>query len=218
MTISIPSPIPESRAVVAPATTTHRTRRRRAGFTLVELMFSAGLAAIILAGVLSTFLFMGRSGANLQNYSDMESQARRALELFAADTRQASTITWGSRNSITLTVNAASITYSYTANTFTRTVGGTATTLVTGIEAPVARTSDADTACTPFFRGYSITGTEIKTVQYSAPTAAELASANNNTKQLQISFRAVRRTRTVTTASDLVLSARYILRNKIVTA
>ena len=44
-------------------------------------MIGAALSSFILAGVLSTFLFLGRSGANIQNYNDMESQARSALEL-----------------------------------------------------------------------------------------------------------------------------------------
>src|SRR5690606_28949793 len=97
-------------------TTTTRSLARksgRRGFTLVEVLISAGLSAFILAGVLSTFLFLGRSGANMQSYSDMESEARRGLELFAQDVRQASSITWSSEISITLTVNATSITYSY---------------------------------------------------------------------------------------------------------
>jgi hypothetical protein len=49
-------------------------------------------------------------------------------------------------------------------------------------------------------------------------SSAERVAASSSTKQLQISLEASRTTRTVTTASNLVLSARYILRNKIVTA
>ncbi|HRI81039.1 MAG TPA: prepilin-type N-terminal cleavage/methylation domain-containing protein, partial [Opitutaceae bacterium] len=90
-----------------------RKSGRRRGFTLVEVLIGATLSSFILAGVLSTFLFLGRSGANMQSYSDMESEARRGLELFAQDVRQASAITWNSETSITLTVNATAITYSY---------------------------------------------------------------------------------------------------------
>ena len=80
MTITTPSPVPD-----APP----RVRSRR-GFTLVELLISAGLAGFILTAVLTTFLFLGRSGANIQNYNDMEGQARRGLEQFAQDVRHAS--------------------------------------------------------------------------------------------------------------------------------
>src|SRR5688572_9109286 len=70
-----------------------RKSRRLSAFTLAEVMIGVSVSAFIMAGVMSTFLFLGRSGANIQNYNDMEAQARQALEVFAQDTRQASSIT-----------------------------------------------------------------------------------------------------------------------------
>lgn len=167
-------------------------------------MISAGLGAFLLAGVLSTFLFMGRSGANLQNYSDMESQARKALEIFAEDVRQAGSITWNSNVSITLTVNAAAVVYEYdsSTSTFYRRVAGGTRALITGI-----------TANTFAFKAYNVNGTEMPLT-----TAGELTTASSSTKQLQISLEASRRSTTVVAATNTVLSARFILRNKIVTA
>jgi prepilin-type N-terminal cleavage/methylation domain-containing protein len=187
----------------------HRRRNvsgPRHGFTLVELMIAVGLSGFILAGVLSSFLFLGRSGANIRNYSDMEAQARKALELFAEDTRQASDATWASATSVTLNVDGINVVYSYNAGTFTRTSTSGSTTLLTGIQAP--------TRTNPFFRAYSITGDEI--TDFS--TAAARSAARNATKQIQISLSAARRTQTVTAATNIVLSARYVLRNKRVTA
>ena len=92
------------------------------------MMVGAGLSGFILAGVLSTFLFMGRTGANIRNYSDMESQARRALEQFAQDVRQASAISWTDANTIVLTVDSASVTYAYASGSFTRNAGAGAMT------------------------------------------------------------------------------------------
>jgi prepilin-type N-terminal cleavage/methylation domain-containing protein len=175
--------------------------RKRRGFTLVEVMVSAGLAAFILAAVLSSFLFLGRSGANLRNYTDMETQARKALEQFAEDTRQASAVTWSSSTSVTLVVNSQNVTYSYSSGTFSRTYNGSTSNLLTGI-----------TSFT--FFAYTITGTQISDFS----TAAARVTANNSTKQIQISLAASRSNTTVTTATDIVLSARYILRNKRVTA
>ena len=173
------------------------------GFTLVELMIGASLGAFILAGVLSTFLFMGRSGANLQNYNDMESQARKALELFAEDTRQASGVTWGSdNNSVTLTVSGASVAYTYdpSARAFNRRDGTSTRVLVTGIT-------------TFAFTAYNISGNAVP-----ISTAAERTAANGTTKQLQISLEAARNSQTVVAATNTVLSARFVLRNKKVTA
>lgn len=180
------------------------------GFTIVELMIGASLASFILAGVLSTFLFLGRSGANVQNYNDMEAQARNALEYFAEDTRQASAVTWGAdSNTVSLTIGLNRVTYVYnpTARNFTRTEVVIATSaavssrvLVTGI------TSFA-------FSAYNISGTSLPLA-----TAANLIAANGTTKQLQISLEASRTNRTVVAATNTVLSARFILRNKRVTA
>ena len=92
-----------------PRTLRPRNRQRRAGrraFTLVEVMISATLAAFILAGTLSTFLFLGRSGANIRNYSDMESQARKGLE-YSPRTFGRLVRFPGGRVQITLTVNSA---------------------------------------------------------------------------------------------------------------
>ena len=176
------------------------SRQRARAFTLVEVMIGATLATIILAGTMTAFLFIGRSGANLRNYTDMESQARKSLEIFAEDTRQASAVTWTSEDSVTLVVNSANVYYSYTSGSFTRTTGAETTALLTGI-------TDFD------FSAFDINGTVT-----ALDTAAARSTANNVTKQVQISLSAARSTMTVTTATNIVLSARYVLRNKKVTA
>jgi Tfp pilus assembly protein PilW len=180
-------------------TTPSPTRRPEAfrsarGFTLVELLISAGLAGFILTAVLSSFLFLGRSGANIQNYNDMEAQARRALEFFAQDVRQASSITWNSTTEVRLIVDSASITYGYHAASQQFRRNGVA--LVTGVTAFE-------------FKAFNITGNEL--------SLADLATAGRSTKQLQVSLSAARTSRTVATATNTVLSARFILRNKRVT-
>lgn len=184
-------------------------RARSRGFTLVEVMIGATLSSFILAGIMSSFLFIGRSGANVQNYNDMESQSRKALEVFAEDVRQASAITWNGTfsgsTSITLVVNSLPVIYGYSASTrvFVRRDSTSTKVLVTGI-----------IPGTFSFKGYTITGAEITALS----TAAELAAAGNSTKQLQISLAASRTNTTVVAATNTVLSARFILRNKVVTA
>ena len=181
-----------------------RARRTSAGFSLVELMVSATLAGLVMAGVLTSFLFLGRSGANIRNYSDMEAQARKGLELFAEDVRQASSIVWTSNVEIALTVNSASVVYVYSssAGTFSRVDASSNRVLVSGI-----------TPNTFTFRPFNVVGTEL-----FLRNAAELTAASSSTKQLQISLEAARTTQTVASATNTVLSARFILRNKIVTA
>ena len=190
MTITTHSPNPSDARV-------HSAR----GFTLVEVMVGAALASAVLVAVLTTFLFLGRSGANLRNYNDMEAQARTSLEIFAEDTRQASGVTWTSSESVTLIVNATAIVYSYASGKFIRKTSAGTKVLLSGI--------------TNFtFSAYDINGSAI--TDFSTSTA--LTTANNSTKQLQISLSASRTNMTVTDATNIVLSARYVLRNKKVTA
>jgi len=179
------------------------------GFTLVELMIGSTLGAFILAAVLSTFLFMGRSGANVQNYNDMEAQARKALEVFAQDTRQASGVVWSDANTVALTVGTLSVTYQYnpTARRFARQEAVTATGTINSTRVLV-------TGITTFaFSAYNISGNSVP-----ISTAAERTAANGTTKQLQISLEASRTSTTVVAATNTVLSARFVLRNKRVTA
>ena len=176
-------------------------RRARRGFTLVEVLISASLASFILTGVMTCFLFLGRSGANIQNYSDMESQSRRGLEQFAEDVRQASAISWTSGTDVTLTVDSASIRWVYDSGTLYRRTSSATRAMITGI-----------TSFT--YKAYTISGTEISDFS----TASALTTAGQTTKQLQISLEAARTSTTAARATNLVLSARYILRNKRVTA
>jgi len=185
------------------------TTVRSRGFTLVELMIGSTLGAFILAAVLSTFLFMGRSGANVQNYNDMEAQARKALEVFAQDTRQASGVVWSDANTVALTVGTLSVTYQYnpTARRFARQEAVTATGTINSTRVLV-------TGITTFaFSAYNISGNSVP-----ISTAAERTAANGTTKQLQISLEASRTSTTVVAATNTVLSARFVLRNKRVTA
>lgn len=167
-------------------------------------MIGATLASFILLGVMSTFLFLGRSGANIQNYNDMASQARATLELFAEDTRQASAITWISNNELHLTVSGVHIYYYYAGGdgSFYRKVtsGGTPRALVTGI----TRFS---------YNAYSVTGSPL-----ALASSSDLITASKSTKQLQISLELARSSRTVVDATNTVLSARFVLRNKRITA
>ena len=173
----------------------------RRGFTLAEILVALGLSGLVLGAILTSFIFLTRTGLRVELYNDMERQARSALELFARDTREASAITWNSAQSVTLVVDSRPITYTHAAGSFTRTDNAGAKVLITGI--------------TQFaFKGYNITGTELPSIG----DTTSLAKAAAWTKQLQISLQSSRSPGDTATATHKVLSARYILRNKRVTA
>lgn len=185
----------------SPARNAPACPRPHRAFTLMEVMLGAGLSGFILTAVITSFVFLGRSGTSLQHYNDMESQSRTALEQFAQDVRQASSINWNSNSSITLIVDSTPITYAFASNTFSRTLGTTTRVLITGI-------SNFE------FKAYTIAGVEIPDI--GGTTA--LVTANQSTKQLQLSLRSIRNSQSLATASSVVLSARFIMRNKRVTA
>lgn len=184
-----------------------RTARAR-GFTLVELLVAAGLSGFILAGILTTFAMLGRSGYNAANYSMMEAEARRALETFSAEARLASNITWNGPNSITLTVVEGSGTYLVTYAYDTATSGATSRCFYR-LRGPANSTATrlvlvrhvSDFA----FRRYKV----VNGVDYTAANDLE-------TKQIQITLRSVRTGATTVAATNAVLSARVVLRNKVV--
>jgi Tfp pilus assembly protein PilW len=163
-------------------------------------MVGSALGAIVLAGVLSTFLMLGRSGANVANYSMMEMESRRALEELSQDVRMAEAITWNSAQSITLKVpdnytsTGNQVTYAYdsTSKTFYRMPGiASATNPQTTLVRSVASCAFA------------------RFNRLNAATAADVT-----TKRIQLTLAVRRTSQTVASASNTILSASYILRNK----
>jgi hypothetical protein len=169
-------------------------------------MIGSTLGAFVMAGILSTFLMLGRSGANLVNYTTMDAQTRRSLEDFAQDVRMASNVAWNGENSITLTVpgnytsNSNLVTYAWdntpsssTYQTFYRQPGNpgsgaTRTTYITNV-------------------------TSFNYLRFDRLNAS--ASTDISTKRVQLRMTIARSNSTVVSATDTTLSASFVLRNKI---
>lgn len=196
-------------------------------FTLVEVLIGASLTSFILLGVLTAFLMMGRVSANIQNYTDIEARGRAALETMSREIRAAFNITTYSTTGVTLSIPDASasrttlaynVTYAYNSGTgsITRTgppvdnPAGTSatTTLITGVQ-PITGSDVFN-----YYRyvnsstlglGY-VDGFQTNTVTGTAPTSA--------IQQIEVKFLVRRASATVTAATNKVLSARFIIRNK----
>src|SRR3954463_5118865 len=89
-----------------------RKRSRRAAFTLVEVMISTTLIMMLMLALLTSSVFVARGDRSLQNYGDMNSQARLLLEKLGEDLRAATDVVNFTTSSLTLTVptNAAATT------------------------------------------------------------------------------------------------------------
>jgi Tfp pilus assembly protein PilW len=210
----------------------HKTCR---AFTLVEVMVGATLSSFVLAGVLSTFLMMGRIGTNVVNYSEAEAKARNALERFSREAHQAYSVAAGyngfsvtlgmpdnttARIPLSLDSNGANANgaykVTYTFNTSDKTLerqivgGGAPEILVTGVE---------QIGSTPFidYYKYVTAGTNPPAGSGYQDVIGTNFAGNANAgeiKQIEFSFRIKRTNVTVATASNKVISARFILRNK----
>jgi prepilin-type N-terminal cleavage/methylation domain-containing protein len=183
-------------------------RRSRRGFTLPEVLIAAALSTLILAGVMSAFLFIGRTGFGLGGYSEMEAQVRRALDQFATDARMAQGIRWHDPQRITLYLPTAGagtrpVTYGFQAGaagpgSFYRQPGEPGSALARQV---LVQQVAADFS----FQRYKLGHTG---------TTGDPAANDLETKLVQLTFRAIRRGVTTAEASQSAFSARHILRNK----
>ncbi len=188
-----------------------RKRSRSRGFTLAELLVATALSSIILAGVFSAVLMIGRSSYRLGHYIEMEKEARTALETLAVDARVSKTITWHRASETALPTGvtlvspaSVSIRYDYDSadGTLKRTEDGKTRTLVSGIQSLS-------------FTAYQYA--EGPGIQPIDPTKTSTTNLNNLTKMLQVSLSSIRSRTTLADATNNVVSARYVLRNKIQT-
>ncbi|MFI5356211.1 MAG: type II secretion system protein J [Opitutales bacterium] len=193
-----------------PRTIRHRGER---AFTLVEVMVAAGLSAMILTGVMTAFLYIGRAGFSTSAYSEMEAQVRRGLDNFANNARTASAIQWNSSQSITLTLptstNATSlVTYAYDA-------GPTGVTAQCFYRLPG---SAASTAARQIL--ISNVQPNFSFVRYKLDVGGgtdDPATNDLETKLIQVNLQVARTAVTAGPTSESARSARILLRNKRVT-
>jgi len=168
---------------------------------VVELLVAMTISTMALAAVISTVTFVARSTIATSDYSDMDREARTGLELFARDVRMASDVVSFSEDAVTLQVVTS---------------GGTMSVNYTFV--PQTRI---------FYRAYGTASQRVlisnienfRLSRYSIaidPDTGQPEEAINHaeTKQIQLELRAVRTGPAKAFASNNVVSARYILRNK----
>jgi type II secretory pathway pseudopilin PulG len=113
--------------------------RSTRGFTLLEIMFVGGCAAIVLAAILTGYTYLLRAFAAVQNYSDIHQMAGSTVAVFTKDMREVSGVSSISSNSsiqVTIPTGFAwngsitgtkTVTYTYTNSALYRTdsaIGG----------------------------------------------------------------------------------------------
>ena len=181
-------------------TTTQNCRRKGhgsggSGFTLPEVLIAVVIGAMLMGAVMSSFIFIAKSCVSINDYTDLDLEARSAIERFSREVRAASDISGFSTSGMTLTVRGAgglyTVNYTYVSGdkTFYRAYG----------------TSDQEAL---------LTGVESLTLK-RFNLLHNTASNDLETKQIQLDAKTVRSGGIKFRATNNVLSARFIMRNKV---
>lgn len=215
----------------------HRSAASKRGFTLVEMLVVVVLSSLVLAGVMAIFLFLTKSQIRSQHYRDMDTEARRALEYLARDMRMASDIQWtgtaATTTKVRLTVptgwdsstNSVVNSWVYyrlvpvpSSNASLRRKLGTqflgrVVTTVGATDPDSDSTADED-QYEPL-QGYIATG-GLEFRRFERGDSYIEASNDWETKQVKLEMKAERSSMLVSQATQYVISARFVLRNKVV--
>ncbi|MFT3868208.1 MAG: prepilin-type N-terminal cleavage/methylation domain-containing protein [Nibricoccus sp.] len=196
-------------------------QRSRAAFTLVEVLVAMSISLMVMAGVMSTFLFTTRGNYTVFNYTDMESEARNCLDQFGVDVRMAQDISWDSvaptdsttRISLVIPTATGTKTCSYeydpAAKTFSRITPGGTQILVHSVKPGSFVLNGFKVSIDP------LTGEPNAVADPIDPS--NRSQAATDCKQLQIILTTTREQRTLAVVTAKLISARFILRNKKVT-
>jgi prepilin-type N-terminal cleavage/methylation domain-containing protein len=178
------------------------------GFTLVEVLVSTSLAAMVLAAVLSSFVFLGRNLTRLANYQALETKGREALAYLRHDLAVAEAVKSGTTptaSSVTLVLPASEVTYTYDS-----TAGSLRRQSAAGVNPDFLLLKNDYCTCTTFAFDY-------QTVTGGAPTSQLNASSNvpYGIKQIMVSFVLATpgTAATTTRVTYTAVSARFLLRN-----
>lgn len=192
-------------------TSSERTRRSRRAFTLVEIIVSVTIGALLMATVLSVIILQAKLSTGIGNYADMNAASRQALSLFEREMRTAQSINIMEQNKVEGTFITAvtksqldDTTPTYEKHVITYTYDENAKTLVRSMDGKNPRVVLADIA------NFSLR-------YFNKNDAVLTNTAYAEVKKILISA-TLRRSVLNNTNSDYLVSAMVTMRNRIVTS
>lgn len=96
---------------------------RQSGMTLIEILVSSAIAAVLLAVVMTLTIFATRSVLAMTNYTELDQDSRNTLDVLSRDIRQASSLTSFSANRIVLAIRLPDTTWITNSYTYDQTKG-----------------------------------------------------------------------------------------------
>jgi len=182
--------------------------RKRQAFSIVELIVATTISAIVLTSMVATFMVFAAGTKSVAAYSEMSTQSRKSLEIFARDLRAADDVTMATESDLVVVYPKTSfydaITVQYS---FDESVG-----IFSRIEWDELDNVTSNETL--------LDGVEQFAFEYYDPLGNQLAYT---TPSLLLSIKSVRidsemsRDISRTEATDYIISARFMMRNRPVT-
>jgi Tfp pilus assembly protein PilW len=186
-----------------------RREESPAGFTLLELLVGFTLSAVIMAAVLSSFVFLGRSLTRLANHQTLEAKGREALTYLRGDVALAQAVKTGTTPTaatVTLVLPAGEVTYTYDG-----TAGSLRRQAAFGPNPDLYLLHNDLCSCTAFSFGYYTTANGAATSQI---TPALYVPYSIKRIQVHFTLQTPGTASPSTRASDEVVSARLLIPDK----
>ncbi|MBI5382381.1 MAG: prepilin-type N-terminal cleavage/methylation domain-containing protein [Opitutae bacterium] len=173
------------------------------GFTLVEVLIALAIGSMVLAGTLSAFLMIGRTSVSVANYSTAEAQIRRSIETLSEDLRASSNILTNNSSSITLTVPDSYAAY------------GNKVTYAYDNASKCLRQLFYDPATNALVQQFILVR-DVDSLAFNRFSRLDTATTSDSeTKRIQLTLAVRRKEQTVAAATNSIVSASFILRNKV---
>lgn len=189
-------------------TTSRAKHACRRGYTMVELIVATGLLGIVMVSMVGTFMVFASGSKGVAAYTEMSQQSRKALELFARDIRASEDVTEATQHNVVVVLPDDAY-YS----------GGTAQYTFDedlGIYSRIIR-DDADAVTS---NEILLDGVEQFAFGYFDPLGQPLSYTQESlllsVKSVQIDAEMVRPV-SQNEATDYIISARFMMRNRPVT-
>lgn len=183
-------------------------RRGAGGFTLAELLVATAISGVVLASMVGTFLTFAVGARSVGAYTEMSKDSRKVLEYFARDMRAAEDVTTADASTLEVTFPdtgfyaGSSVTYDYDK------------------EAKLLFRIEEDSSGVEISNQLLLEGVEQFVFSYFDPLGRSLSV---DTPSLLLSVKSVQvdaeilRDISRAEATDYIISARFMMRNRPVT-
>ncbi|WP_158279790.1 type II secretion system protein [Coraliomargarita sinensis] len=182
--------------------------RASSGFTITELIVATTISGIVLASMVGTFLTFAVGARSVGAYTDMSKDSRIVLENFARDMRAAEDVLQASSSTLEVVFPDTSF------------YGGSRVTYDYDKDAKVFFRIEVDSSGSEVSNELLLEGVEQFTFSYYDPLGDKLSASTESillsVKSVQIDAE-MQRNISRSEATDYIISARFMMRNRPVT-